>query len=201
MQELLIATRNPGKIGELTAWLSERGFPCKTLRDFPASTEVDESGETFEENARLKARSYFEMTGLPALADDGGFEIDALGGLPGVRSKRWVHGDREATDEEIVEHTLRAMETVPDDRRTARLRTVLALYDGSSFALSQAWVEGAVTREARPYAPGFPYRGLLFIPQFGKMYGALTEEQHEALNHRRIALEKLRPELLRVLGK
>lgn len=200
MRELLIATRNPAKIAEIAAWLDTAGIPHKTLRDFPNATEVEETGGTFEENATLKAKAYFAMTGLPALADDGGFEIDELGGFPGVKSRRFVHGTTEATDEEIVAHTLRLLRDVPDERRIARLRAVLCCYNGSEYVCAEAAVEGRVPRKAAPFSPGFPYRGLLFIPQFGKMYGALSENEHGALNHRRKALQKLLPDLRRLLA-
>ena len=193
MKELLIATKNPGKIGEISSWLMSLGIPFKTLRDFPEVADVEETGETFEENAKLKAREYCEATGLPTLADDGGFEIEHLGGLPGVRSKRWVHGDRDATDEEIVAHTLKALDGVPDGKRNARLRSVLALYDGEKYSLAEGSIEGRVVKEASAYAPGFPYRGLLYVSQFGKMYDALSEEEHKVANQRMIALEKLKP--------
>ena len=198
MKDVLIATRNQSKIAEISAWFQKEGIPFKTLQDFSDAPDVEETGETFEENAKLKARSYFAMTGLPSLADDGGFEIDALGGLPGVRSKRWVYEGRDATDEEIVTHTIKCLKEIPDGKRTARLRTILALYDGETYNCGDASIEGVVVHTPVPFASGFPYRGLLFIPQFGKMYGALSEEQHEAVNHRRKALEKLKPRLLQV---
>ncbi len=200
MKELLIATKNPGKSTEIAAWLQGVGIYFKTLRDFPDIPDVEETEETFEENAKLKARSYFAMTGLPALADDGGLEIDALGGLPGVKSKRWVYGNREATDEELVAHTLKVLSDTPDEQRTARLRSVVVCFDGEEYICEDAAVEGRIVREPSPFAPGFPYRGLLFIPQFGKMYGALNEEEHRAVNHRMLALGRLKERLVRKFG-
>lgn len=200
MKKLLIATKNPGKIAEISVWLTQRGIPFQTLRDFPRVVDVEETGESFEENAKLKAREYFEATGLPTLADDGGFEIEYLDGLPGVRSKRWVHGDRDATDEEIVAHTLKMLEGVPEEKRGARLRSVLALFDGKDYSLAEGVIEGRVVTEPSLYAPGFPYRGLLYVSQFGKMYDALSEAEHKVANQRMIALEKLKPVIVEKFG-
>lgn len=198
---LLIATKNPGKIAEIAAWLERNGIAYKTLRDFPDVADVEETGSTFEENAKLKAFEYFKATGLATLADDGGFEIDYLDGLPGVKSKRWVYGDREATDEELVAHTLKTLEGVPEEKRTARLRTVMALYDGSDYTFASASIDGCVVEKKYPHQPGFPYRGLLYVSQFGKMYDELTESEHEAVNHRRLSLEKLKSVLVEKFGR
>lgn len=197
---LLIATKNPGKIAEMAEWLTRAGIAYKTLRDFPEVADVEETGATFEENAKLKAFEYFKATGLPTLADDGGFEIDYLSGSPGVKSKRWVYGDREATDEELVAHTLLKLKGVPTDRRTARLRSVMALYDGKEYMLASTAIEGVVAETATAHVPGFPYRGLLYVSQFGKMYDELSHEEHEAVNHRRLSLEKLKPVLVLQFG-
>lgn len=197
MKTLLIATKNPGKIAEIAAWLTPLGIPFATLNDFPEVLDVEETGTTFEENAKLKAREYFEATGLPTLADDSGFEIDALGGKPGVYSKRWVYnGEKEATDEEIVNFTMEQMKDVPKEKRTARLRSVMVLFDGEDFVQEEDAIEGLVSEEKKPYQPGFPYRGLLYVLEFGKMYDELSEEEHRAVNQRIKVLEKLKPVLL-----
>jgi len=193
MEPLLIATKNQAKIAEFSSWLSKNGILFKTLNEFPDVFDVEETGTTFEENAKLKAREYFEATGLPTLADDGGFEIDALGGKPGVYSKRWVHGGlKEATDEEIVAHTISEMKGIPKEKRGARIRSILALYDGKEFILADASIEGIVADVSSHYESGFPYRGLLYVTKYGKMYDELSEEEHHASNQRMLGLEKLR---------
>ena len=100
--KLLIATTNPGKLAEIKRFLFDVPVELVSLNDVGITDHVEETGATFEENAVLKAKFYAEKSGLPTLADDGGFEIDALHGEPGVKSHRWVYGDRENTDEELM---------------------------------------------------------------------------------------------------
>ncbi|MDE2213262.1 MAG: non-canonical purine NTP pyrophosphatase, partial [Patescibacteria group bacterium] len=128
MQKLLIATSNPGKAGEYRQVLSELPLKLVLLSDLGLSS-IEETGATFEENARLKAESYFQKSGLPCIADDGGLEVDALNGEPGVKSRRWKTGDENVTDEELVAYTLERMKGIPDEKRRARLRLGMAFAD------------------------------------------------------------------------
>src|SRR3989344_3346587 len=124
MTKLLIATTNPGKLAELSRFLADIPMNLVNLKDLDITDTVEETGNTFEENAILKARYYCKKSGLPTLADDGGFEIDAPGGEPGVKSHRWIHGDREDTDEELIAYTFEKMKGI--QKRGAQLRAVLA---------------------------------------------------------------------------
>jgi XTP/dITP diphosphohydrolase len=202
MRNLLIATTNPGKFNELKKAL--RDIPTKTfsLRDFPKIKLVEETGETFEKNAELKARGYGEQTGLPTIADDGGLEIDALNGEPGIKSHRWLSSNRESTDKELIIYALDRLRGVPREKRGARLRTVVAFYDvinGKVYLESES-VSGYIVEEMPDdVIPGFPFRSLLFIPQFGKLYKDLTEEEHRGINHRLKALGRLKPKILKSL--
>src|SRR5271157_5736486 len=101
MKPLLIATTNPSKFAEAKLVLERDGIRILALKDFPNITTVPETEETFRENAVLKAKGYFEQTGMPTLADDGGLEVEYLGGLPGVASHRWL--GHAASDEELVQ--------------------------------------------------------------------------------------------------
>src|SRR3989344_7519292 len=125
--KLLIATTNPGKLVELSRFLADIPMSLVSLKDLDITDTVEETGKTFEENAILKAKYFCKKSGLPTLADDGGFEIDALGGEPGVKSHRWIHQDREDTDEELIAYTLEKMRGLPRAQRGAQLRLVLAL--------------------------------------------------------------------------
>src|SRR3990167_10501814 len=125
MNRLLIATTNPGKLAEIRRFLSDVPLELVSLNDVDIKERVEETGKTFEENAILKAKFYAEKSGLPTIGDDGGFEIDALGGEPGVKSHRWVHGDKENSDEELIEYTFKKMKGIKN--RKAQLRAVLAL--------------------------------------------------------------------------
>lgn len=197
MKKLLVATTNPGKLTEIKRFLSDLPVELVSLRDAGITDFPDETGMTFEENAILKAKYYAKESGLPTLADDGGFEIDALGGEPGVRSHRWIDQSRESTDEELITYTIERMKDVPDGMRGAQLRLVLALVlpDGEIHT-TEASVRGVV-----PVSPtgtrseGFPFRSLLFIPDINKYYNhdELTDSENDAYNHRKRALDQLKP--------
>ncbi len=203
MNRLLIATTNPGKLDEIRKFLSDIPVELVSLKDVGITEAVEETGNTFEENAILKARFYAAKSGLPTLADDGGFEIDALGGEPGVKSHRWVHGDRENSDAELIAHTVLRMKDVPEGKRGAQLRLVLALAlpDGSVYTAEER-VRGIVPLTPRNVVtPGFPYRSLLYLPEIGKYYNhdELTPEETDVYNHRKKALDHLKPMILSVL--
>lgn len=193
MKKLLIATTNPGKLAEIRRFLSDLPLELVGLDDVGVKERVEETGKTFEENAILKAKFYAEKSELPTIADDGGFEIDALGGEPGVKSHRWMSGE-ENTDEELIEYTFRKMQGIRN--RTAQLRAVLAL----ALTNGQVHTATAATRGIIPESPsgeripGFPYRSILFIPEIGKYYNQdlMTTEETEKYNHRKRCLDELK---------
>lgn len=192
MKRILVATTNPGKLKEIRAGLADIGADILSLKDFPDVLPVEETGKTFEENAKIKAKGYYARTGVPTVADDAGLEIDALHGEPGVKTRRWIHGNRDSTDAELVAYALKRLQGVPDEKRTARLRTVIAFYDGKKMHTATAATEGRIVGEAaRDIEPGYPFRSLLFLPQFGKLYKDLTPAEHIKTNHRLMALKKL----------
>lgn len=197
MNKLLIATTNPGKLAEIRGFLSDIPLELVSLADLGIAEKVEETGTTFEENAILKASDYAKKSGLPTIADDGGLEIDALNGEPGVKSHRWIHGDREDEDEELIAYTLAKMKGLPHARRGAQLRAVLALAlpDGAVNTATAA-TRGIIPEKASPVkVAGFPYRSLLFIPEIGKFYNhnELTPDETDRYNHRKKALEILKP--------
>jgi XTP/dITP diphosphohydrolase len=192
-QKLLIATSNAGKVGEYRAGLADLHVELVSLKDLGLSS-IEETGKTLEENAILKAKTYFAQSGLPCIADDGGFEIDYLHGEPGVKSHRWINGN-ESSDDELVAYTLKRLEGVPKEKRTARMRQVTAFIDteGNMHTVTTA-IEGIVSEQsAKNVTPGYPFRAVLYIPQFGKMYDDLIKEEHKAVNQRVLAIKKLKP--------
>lgn len=200
-KKLLIATTNPGKLREYREAFKKLDVEILSLKDFPDMPDVVETGTTFEENAILKATQCGHIVGIPTIADDGGLEIDILGGAPGVYSHRWIDRSRESTDEELIKHTLALLENVPDAKRTARLALVCAFDDGEEVHTAEATIEGRIiTTFPATYEHGFPFRALLYIPQYEKMYDALTEEEHNEINHRRKAIEELKPIIKKSLG-
>ena len=194
MNKLLIATSNPGKLRELKLFLSDLPLELVGLRDLQITDKAPETGATFEENAIMKARFYAQKSRLPALADDGGFEIDALNGEPGVKSHRWADPSQENDDETLINYTLKRLENVPLAQRGAQLRLVLALVlpSGQSFTTTDIQ-RGIVPLVASPKRDhGFPYRSLLYFLEINKYYIDLNPAEMEEYNHRKRAVAKMK---------
>lgn len=181
---LAVASKNPDKVREVEEVLASTGVVSEIVRglDWP---DVEESGETLEENALLKARAVTEATGLPALADDTGLEVDALGGRPGVHSSRFA--GLEATYDENVALLLEVMAGVED--RSARFRTVVALVfpDGVEIT-AEGVVEGSIIEEPRGNS-GFGYDPVFEVD--GRTFGEMTLEEKSLLSHRARAIRAL----------
>lgn len=197
MKKLLIATRNPAKFSDIKNALSDLPFSFVSLSDLGISEEFKETGETFEENAKQKALFYAKKSGLPTIADDGGLEIDALGGEPGVKTRRWIKGI-EATDEQLVKYALIRLK---NKNRSARLRAILclALPNGKTYQV-EGKIRGVIAE--KPYAKykeGFPFDALLYFPDKKKYYYQLKYEDKIPINHRTISLSKIKPILRKVI--
>jgi XTP/dITP diphosphohydrolase len=203
MRRLLIATTNPAKLAEYRLLLRDIELDLVSLSDLGIVEAPEESGATFEENALIKAGFYFERSRTATLADDGGLEIDALGGEPGVRSHRWLNSGGDDSDEALVDEVMRRMKDVPVGRRSARLRAATALiYDDGARVhrrVAEAAIEGVIAE--RPYPilrAGFPYRAVLFMPERNCFVGELGDEEEAKISQRRVALAKLRDDLERI---
>jgi XTP/dITP diphosphohydrolase len=192
IEKLVLATRNRGKVAEIRELLEGFGIELLTLADFPNMPEVVEDGETFEANARKKAGVVARCTGLPALADDSGLEVDALKGAPGVRSARFA-GDH-ATYTQNNEKLLRLIKKVSLEKRTARFRCVLALAfpdgDGTIQTLEGA-CEGRITEQPQG-ENGFGYDPLFFVPELGKTFAQINRSEKGKISHRGRALRQLK---------
>lgn len=214
MREILIATSNPGKFREITeVLLGEPGTPSAgsrapgvggarwlSLADLPVKIAPPaEDGQTFADNAALKARYYAQASGFWTLADDSGLEVDALGGAPGVKSARYA-GSAEGTPRAEVDRAnnrrlIAELHGVPPERRTARFRCALALSDGERILLAtEGSVEGRIIDEPRG-ANGFGYDPHFFVPQLGKTMAELPAEEKNRISHRGQALRRLRDQL------
>lgn len=189
--KLLLGTTNPAKIADYKRYLVHSNLELVTLKDLGLIFEEPlEIGETFEENALQKARFYAEKTEYPTLGDDGGFEVDALDNRLGIESKRWVgpHG----TDEDRINKVLELMNG--ETNRKAKLVLTVCVYlpvEREAIFVEKS-IEGVVPEKpSETRMSGFPYRSLLFIPQFNKYYIDLTDEEHEEVNHRKMACKEL----------
>lgn len=188
-EAIVLATRNKGKIAELTSLLEDFGHEVRGLDDYPDIPEIEETGETFEENARLKARTVSQATGLVAVADDSGLEVDALGGAPGVRSSRFSGED--ATDTSNNEKLLAELEDVEEEDRAARfVCTMVAMSpSGESISARGTW-EGRIARTPAG-KNGFGYDPLFFDPELGCTAAQLESDVKNKRSHRGTALGRL----------
>lgn len=192
---LLIATRNEGKVRELRELLGD-AFALRSLAEFPRVPEAEETGETFEENASIKAAFYGRATGLLTLADDSGLEVAALGGAPGVRSARYA--GEGASYEVKIARLLEELRRSGDSDRTARFVCVVALFDpvDESLRLFRGVCDGGIAGEPRG-AGGFGYDPV-FVPEgYVESFGQLPSSVKQRLSHRARAVEGARGYLLR----
>lgn len=182
IRELVLATRNRHKGEELAALLGDLGITIRTLDAFPDAPDVVEDGDTCEANAIKKARAIAEFTGLPAVADDTGLEVDALGGRPGVYAARYAGED--ATYEDNCRKLLQEMVGVPREQRTARFLTVAAIaLPSDGVRVAQGTLEGAIAEEARGTL-GFGYDPVFLIPELDKTLAQLSPDQKNTISHR-----------------
>jgi len=190
IRELVLATRNRNKVIELVALLGDLGITIRTLEEFRDVPDVVEDGDTCEANAVKKARAIAESTGLPAVADDTGLEVDALGGRPGVYAARYAGED--ATYEDNCRKLLRELTGVPREQRTARFLTVAAIaLPSDGIRVAQGTLEGVIAEEASGTL-GFGYDPVFLIPELGKTLAQLPADQKNTISHRAKAFAKVR---------
>ena len=197
IEEILLATRNPDKVRELTALLGDLEICIRTLAEFPAAPDVEEDGTTCEANALKKAGETASATGIPSVADDTGLEVDALDGRPGVFAARYA-GDG-ATYEDNCRKLLRELDGVPLERRTARFVTVaaLALPEGHTQVATGTLV-GVIAEECSG-SQGFGYDPVFFVQELGRTLAELTAEEKNRISHRAKAFRSM-ADILRSLA-
>ncbi|HEX3475026.1 MAG TPA: non-canonical purine NTP pyrophosphatase [Kofleriaceae bacterium] len=206
MRPLVFATRNPGKLVELRQLLpgiAVLDVDEAVARLGRAIPEVDEDADTFAGNAAKKAREVSRATGLPALADDSGLEVDALGGAPGVWSARYAGPG--AGDAANNARLLAALDGVPAARRTARFRSVLALADvagplGDAVITADGACDGVVLDAPRGTG-GFGYDPLFLVPELGQTFAELGVGTKGELSHRARAMQAIKPRLMAYLAQ
>jgi XTP/dITP diphosphohydrolase len=190
IRELVLATRNRHKGEELVALLGDLGITIHTLDEFPNAPDVVEDGDTCEANAIKKARAIAEFTDLPAVADDTGLEVDALGGRPGVYAARYAGED--ATYEDNCRKLLWELMGVPREQRTARFLTVAAIaLPSDGVRVAQGTLDGVIAEEASGTL-GFGYDPVFLIPELGKTLAQLSADEKNRISHRAKAFAKMR---------
>lgn len=209
MKQLLYATGNPGKYKEVKKHLAQYGIDLKWPKDFDLDLDVKETGSSLEENSTLKAKTYIKALNDPnilVMADDTGVEIDALDGEPGIHVRRWK-GHR-MSDQEIIDYCIERMKGVPEGKRGAQFRTVIAL--GSKTQPIQTFegiLRGRIVKEPIPLKmEGFPFESVFYITEYDMMLGKLHQlptkkkEVKELHSHRERAIENTLPTIQKLLN-
>lgn len=196
VQVIVLATRNVGKAKEFQQLLKDFPVEIKNLTDFGPIPEVEEDGATFDDNAYKKAAFAARVLGLPAIADDSGLEVAALGGAPGVKSARYAGED--ATDQENIEKLLGQMEGIRD--RSAAFACVISIAVPSGPALTyEGRCEGEITTKPQG-AAGFGYDPVFYFPGYGKTFAELTSVEKNRVSHRGKALAQVAAEFEKILA-
>jgi XTP/dITP diphosphohydrolase len=191
---LVLASKNRGKIREIETSLLIPSLTYQSLNDFPDLPEIIEDGSSFLENALKKAQTISKNLNLPVLADDSGLEVDFLQGAPGIYSARFA--GPQASDRENYEKLLALLQEVPETERQARFVCVLVLYRPSGdWIQAEGTCEGRITKAPRGWQ-GFGYDPVFFLPAFQKTMAELPLEVKNRISHRAKALEKIKPILL-----
>lgn len=192
-KKIIIATKNPGKAHDFRLLLEPAGYAIETLLDHPEIPDVEETGYTFEENARLKAETICSLLGVPVLADDSGICVDALDGMPGVYSARYAGEPK--SDAANNAKLLAMLGELRNPPRTAHFHCTLVVAHPQKESLV---VEGILDGEIAKYPSGengFGYDPLFYMPELGKTMAELTDEEKNRISHRALAMKKLREQL------
>lgn len=186
--KLVLATNNQGKLREMAAMLAGYDIEVLSLAGFPQVGEIPEDGDTFIANAVKKATVTAKLTGLTALADDSGLEVDYLDAAPGVRSARFAGAEK--SDRANNEKLLQLLAGLPPEKRTARFQCVIAIArpDGAVYT-AQGTCEGTITGEPRGDG-GFGYDPLFYLPEYGKTFAEIDPALKNRISHRGKALAK-----------
>jgi len=185
---VVVATRNRGKLVEIAELFRDVGLDLVSIDDLAPSAELREDGDTFEANALAKARQASLACGLPAIADDSGLEVDALGGAPGVYSARYA--GLPSNDARNNAKLLKELAGVPPERRQGRFRCVAAFVDGARELVRAGAVEGVILEEPRGDG-GFGYDPLFLVPSLGRTMAELPLDVKNGLSHRGAAFRAL----------
>ncbi len=191
MDTYVIATNNAHKLHEIRDILENDRRRFLSMKEAGIATDPEENGTTFEENALIKARAACKASGLPALADDSGLEVDALNGEPGIRSARYCEG----SDADRVVYLLKKMENIPAENRGAQFVSAIACVypDGTEFAV-RGICRGVILTENRGEG-GFGYDPVFFVPEEGETFASMPQERKNAISHRANSLKLTREEL------
>jgi len=192
MMKVVIATHNKDKLKELKKGLRNLDIELLDLCSFPEIGEIIEDGETLQENALIKAREVYKLTGLPAIADDTGLEVDALGGKPGVYTARFAGENCSYLDN--VNKMLKVMKNIKNSNRSAIFKTVMAFVDDKTELFSIGEVKGMIASEKKGLG-GFGYDSIFYVVNEGKTFAEMSIEKKNIISHRGKAIKNFMPKL------
>lgn len=196
--KILVATSNKHKLKEIQQILHDLPVELLSINDLSQQIEVEENGSTFQENARLKAEAYFQLSGLPTLADDSGLEVPALNNEPGVRSARYAGPEADYLKNNLL--LLERMKHLEGSARKAYFRCVVCFKTGEGEWFFEGKTEGEILKDFRGQG-GFGYDPLFYVPEMKKTYAELSSEEKNRISHRGLALKKFRDFLENYLEK
>ena len=197
--QIVLATNNQDKIREIKQLLDELPVTIMTSEDFLDFPDPEETGETLEDNAVLKARAISEFCDMPALADDSGLEVDFLDGAPGVYSSRYA--GENVTYQDNNDKLLRELSGVPTEKRTARFRCVIAIaWNKDDVDTVDGTAEGVIAEDIVG-CKGFGYDPVFIYPPAGKRFSEMTLEEKNKISHRGLALQAARKLLIERLNQ
>lgn len=191
MDTYVIATNNAHKLQEIRDILETDRRRFLSMKEAGIHTDPEETGSTFEENALIKARAACKASGMPALADDSGLEVDALNGAPGIRSARYCEG----SDQDRVDFLLRNLQDIPPEQRGAQFVSCIACVypDGTEFVV-RGICRGVILNENHG-SGGFGYDPVFYVPEEGETFSSMAQERKNAISHRANALALTRAQL------
>ena len=189
LNTIVLATQNRDKREELQEALSEFTVKILSLNDFPFIGEIEEVGQTLQENSMIKAKTVHNLTQLPVIADDTGLEVEALNGAPGIYSARYAGED--VTYEDNVNKLLSEMENIPLENRKAQFRTVISFVDKDRELWTEGRIKGIIGESAKG-KNGFGYDPVFFVPELGKTFSELSIGEKNRISHRGLAMKKFR---------
>lgn len=190
MKKLIFATGNEGKMKEIRMILGDLDYEILSMKEAGIDVDIVEDGETFEDNAKIKATTISKMANCVVLADDSGLEVDYMDKMPGVQSARWMGEDTSyrIKNQKIIEH----LTGVPDEKRTARFVCVIAAaFPDGTVVTKRGTIEGIIGYEERG-ENGFGYDPIFFLPEYGKTTAELSPEEKNEISHRGKALRLIK---------
>ena len=187
-KDIVIATHNPDKKKEMVIALNDLGVNILSLGNFPEIGEIEETGSTLLENSLIKARTVFAKTGIPAIADDTGLEVDALNGAPGIYSARYA--GENVSYQDNVKKLLSELSGVKEKLRNACFRTVISFYSPEKELWVDGSIEGMITKKPLG-SKGFGYDSVFLVKQNGLTFGQMEKEEKDKISLRGLALNKM----------